>query len=266
MKKEDRDNALTRYLLSIQEEYSKNYEEATAEINKQAIHDLRVSLKKLKSSLTLLGILVPEFESKIIFKSTRSLFKKLGKIRDLQVTASLIQNNDIFRKRGGKRFHKFLERRIKRKESHLKKWVSHFESNSIEETFFEAINHSKQLVDSWILDSSTILIRTLKSEISDYKSTELHRARISLKQVHHTMDICHNIDPDFLTGEINTDQLGKIEKLLGDWHDQVILKSILIKYIKKNKNSGMKKFYNQTEKSIKSSVIETKKEFKKIGL
>lgn len=62
----------------------------------EAIHQLRVNLKKINAIFRLLGFVIPEsFKAKEAFKSLKELFDLMGMVRDLQIARQIIAHSDL---------------------------------------------------------------------------------------------------------------------------------------------------------------------------
>ncbi|MFN8298165.1 MAG: CHAD domain-containing protein [Chitinophagales bacterium] len=62
--------------------------------NKEAMHELRVSLKKLDALFWLANKLLPDFKRRKLYSTYHNLFKRAGIIRDAQVQLELLETFD----------------------------------------------------------------------------------------------------------------------------------------------------------------------------
>lgn len=85
-------NFILIYWRKEQKEFSKNFEILRKYTDKNAVHDLRVAIKKMRSCLKLCFFITGKKDWKSLFGETKKLFGVLGKQRDLEVCLELIES------------------------------------------------------------------------------------------------------------------------------------------------------------------------------
>ena len=83
-------NFILIYWKKEQVEFNKNLEILGNGPDKNAVHDLRVAIKKLRACLKLYVIITEKKEGKELFNETRNLFSILGKERDIEICLELL--------------------------------------------------------------------------------------------------------------------------------------------------------------------------------
>lgn len=210
------------YTRSLLVQISSDIEKVTSTFDMEEIHDLRVGIKRLRSLLLLLTRLDPEINAKengLVFKS---LFKKIGRIRDVQIPLQIVSNLNDQSDLNLKSVIKQLRREVKQRIKETIQWIQANPVNYKNEV--EKINKlarqtpcSERRVKNYLKD----LWSTMCLDKSRYNWKEWHKKRVGLKRYHHTLDI---IAGSGLI-EIQDEDLKIIrtaEQLMGDWHDLVI--------------------------------------------
>ena len=87
---------IAAYLLKYLEQFRLNLETAVAEFDPEAIHEYRVSVKRIRAIIRALNRIYddPIFPKKLI-QPLREMFKAGGTIRDDQVQIGLVENVEI---------------------------------------------------------------------------------------------------------------------------------------------------------------------------
>ena len=189
----------------------------------EAIHEMRVAVKKLRSLSKMFKVIFPDsFNTKICFKYLRKIFKSASDIRDSHVMTGLVNQyksdksdySDLclyftnLEKNGINVFKKVVA--LNRKHAYI--------------TIFESIeNLNKKVVDA---STDTKIYLYIKKKISDLSELlriatndkSIHKLRIRLKELNFILDV-QNDDEKKQT----VSGLKNIASDLGRWHDKIIL-------------------------------------------
>jgi len=209
----------------------------------ELVHELRLSIKKLRAFLKLAEqICLTDMAEHIHIKHrVRQLFKVSGQLRDIQVQIQILSS---FQEKTGIDYLEFrnwlLKREVKR--------ISRFSKNpkqvvpqAIAESTHQKIG--KLLADSTdesILDGAMKVLVGLYSEAKSLSAgnlddRNLHRIRTITKQMRYVLNIMHHSYPDFVFNEISVETLREIEVAAGHWHDNLVRIEMLEKFINKMK-------------------------------
>ena len=220
-------NHLTLHLDELFDQAITSYTKIRTGEEVEAIHQLRVSLKKINAIFRLLSLVSPEtFNAKSTFKPLKKLFDRLGKVRDLQIAQQVIAHYDLERTAYSANLETFINKRLLLAQNQLivcsKKHtgVNHFEQviNAVQK--LRPIGKARWLSGSsqYVLNQGQLIEALVRSR----KRDKWHKIRIAVKRIRFVIDWALSLDSDY----IPSDQYKKIRilgELLGDWHDRVIV-------------------------------------------
>ena len=177
------------------------------EVNKEDIHKLRTTIKKLRTFNILLDGLL--FRDKDFPIELKNLFNKLGEIRDIQIQQKILDEyeDNIFKKNLSLLYnHK----------------ISLFEINTDFDNEFQYLSDKLDKVEDYHIDDQIII--NIKSHIENsfneiYNMMEnispsiLHSIRSKLKRIYYTL---------ILLGEKN-EKMYDVQEVIGLWHDYDVI-------------------------------------------
>jgi len=211
-----------------------------SKISEEDIHKLRVAIKRIKSLSELILFCVPDFKSKKFLKRYNKIFSAAGKARELQLEISMLKNLEIFD--SVKNYGHHLNMILKKKKRRLfslsdSEMIHKLEKRSqIILRCFDTVSKNKV---NRFLEEKTDEIRKLM-ETRNLKTEEVHRLRKILKELYYTVLIFRVKDDRFK-------YIDDFQELLGQWHNDVVLKG----YLEKAVNSGQLR--NKENKIIKEA-------------
>lgn len=233
-----------------------NLAKLTQQQETNAIHDLRVAIKKLRAYLKLMAILVSDIDKETGFEKTEQLFDVLGKLRDIEIGLSLLQSFEKENKKTYTAFRFQLKTALQRTEIWAQNALNKYDSKELIALTGEIEQRFKEADQQKLLDKTgTILEKEIKKLKRDVKhfSHQPHEMRKTLKNVFYWISIC----PKELL--INDGQLKKLKKsldLLGDWQDHEMLYQ-KIKHFRKDFVPGSREEYlllKELEKNIEDKM------------
>ena len=177
------------------------------EVNKEDIHKLRTTIKKLKTFNILLDGL--RFREKDFPIELKNLFNKLGEIRDIQIQQKILNEYD------DNIFNKNLSLLYNHK-------ISLFEINKDFDKELQYLNDKLDKVEDYHIDEQIII--NIKNHIENsfneiYNMMEnispsiLHDIRIKFKRIYYTL---------ILLGEKN-EKMYDLQEVIGLWHDYDVI-------------------------------------------
>lgn len=199
-------------------------------LDQEAIHDLRVSIKKLRSYYRLYVNILAKDKDAVFSLATKKLFSVLGRQRNIEISIELFQKLNGEKKISEleKHFKLFLEETKQSSRSVLK----HYAPVELRKSTLEIEKNSSQLEDEKIKRD---LLRLFKNSIADVKkhlkdfSENYHIARKKLKDIFYWNEI---LPENFYFKKQELKSLKTILDHLGDAQDLVVLRSNL-KYFRK---------------------------------
>jgi len=179
-------------------------------------HQLRVEIKKTKALFAVIEFCTNEFSSKEYYKLLKPLFKKAGRIRDLQLE---MQEMDSYKLSGP--FPGYLQ------------WLEDERSKAADEFFSlvddelrkdmratcNAISHflehvHKKEVDKYINSKKGNIIRLIKRR--NYTDDQVHTMRKLLKEFFYTKKMISSKD-------IPVTKTNELQDIMGKWHDHLVM-------------------------------------------
>lgn len=227
--------------------------------NNENIHQLRLSVKRIRALITFLQYLNGEKSGKEYLKALKKIYKAAGETRDTQVQLSGIKTyekrldikyilyRDYLIKSEAKSFEQLIAASNKFSPEPLEK-LEKVLTKILEEHSEE---HIKQKA-SGIFDHKLKRIAKLHKLPTD-KNKNLHEIRKILKEARYLLSVFSGGIGDFKVLSLNYERLKEIEKTLGKWHDQVNAEIYLKRFFKNTalQDKGEIMRYKILEKSIR---------------
>ncbi|MBM4157719.1 MAG: CHAD domain-containing protein [Ignavibacteria bacterium] len=225
MKKAD---LLYKYYTAEEKKFSKNLNHTYNFKDKEIIHDLRLSLKKIKSFLELIQFLNDEINVLKYYKQYKKIFKMAGSIRDIHIEEKMIETiedkyNLTFA--GIKTYLKELEEENKKNLNAIVSGYDWVLSGKINKKISKIIS-SKMESDAKLRVLRRInsykgnIIKTLN--IENLNEIHLHRFRRDLKNFMYSLNTFTFLLQNRDEYKKFIKEIDKIQELLGKWHDYII--------------------------------------------
>jgi len=211
------------------EEIRRHFALASQTFDEEAIHQLRVEIKRLKALFQLLEELSAGFEAKQSLLPVRPLYKASGRIRDLQVQAGLAQQ---WIEESGSNvpldaFRQHLAGLEQQAQAGFQEECQVFDASvlaAMEKTVERIITH---LSADQARRRAEALLQGLQRELlergqASKPEDNLHPLRILAKRTRHTAELLQMClsNPGLLIEA--ADAVRDIEQALGQWHDQEV--------------------------------------------
>jgi CHAD domain-containing protein len=217
-------------------EISDSFAPAAQTFDHEAIHDLRVAIKRVKACFILANCIDPGFKVKKHFLRFRKLFKSCAELRDIQIQLGLakeipessgfpvdeyiifLQNREMkAQDRFGRVVRKFsLKKLLKKRKKVRKALVTAGEDTArlaARERLNRLVGEMKDMADGAVLKDET-----------------MHRLRSLAKSAHYTREI---VDRGSESGDVRSDFIVRIKRVhqaLGKWHDYDVALGYLEKF------------------------------------
>ena len=193
----------------------------------EAIHDMRVAVKKLRASYLLLAELDKDKYLEKELTAIKPLYRASGKLRDLQLKEALLTKN--FRSRRHDYIHAFI---LRLKHHHNQVFIEQARNCQSEYlSDFAALSRSLLLAcpeaefNHIIQKRISSHIHTARMYVANAVSIrDLHLARRYTKQVYHIMMMSGIVSWSDLQARFTRRNLKSVEESIGNWHDHVQLK------------------------------------------
>jgi len=218
---------LSRYFYAQQVAFEKNYPLIGDRSELEAIHDIRVSIKKLRSLFKLIGFITPErFNIGKSYKPFRRIFKKLGFTRDIQVQREILnfyedQLDVLFGD-----YSLYLRDLEEEQRDKIEHWIKNYRFPDWKKFYILIWDIVGMEGQSLIIKKANDYIDNKLNEIKDLLPAEdnktLHLIRRLLKEIRYVIDCIVNLSTEDNEYSVLHKNIKLIEDDLGNWHDRVV--------------------------------------------
>ena len=220
-------NLILKNWLQQEKVFNENLTLSRKRPTKLSVHDLRVSIKKMRSYLRLKEELTKD-EWKQSFSKISALFKSFGMLRDYDMSLTLIRKLERKELLSFISFKEYLSvnRSLTRKWAKQDALKFNEQEPDVFNQQFDFLPDSKEEVCEKIIQLSAFKIKKVKN-LAKHFQKNAHEIRKQLKDLYYWLKIC----PKGVTeGFINMRVLDRILTYLGNWQDHVILKKKIKQY------------------------------------
>lgn len=202
------------------------------DFDKDCIHRFRLEIKKLKAVMQLVHSAQKSFDNKKKYGIIRPLYKDLGAIRETQIQQEAFNENSknykaTFRKKYKQlldeelfqrqqvvleNFDESIIKSLKKIKRQIKKALKNMSSNDFKNYFKARISKLRKTFDS-----------------IDFSDKKMHSMRKFIKEIKFNTRYKHKLAEKWLSKyNISSTLLEDLQKLLGQWQDNVVLKEKLV--------------------------------------
>ncbi|MBN1250703.1 MAG: CHAD domain-containing protein [Bacteroidales bacterium] len=243
---------LEQYLTLQENIFSKNYDKSITTFDVDAIHDLRVSIKRLNTLYRLLELIDSNnFVYKKNFKELRKIFKLAGIVRDYQIIEYLINQNYSQLKNIN-----ILSNFIKgKKEIAIKQFIKSKKKLNLENVKNSILNAKNTIAKSFDNDIDLAQNKLIKENIDLFNkeiNNNLHKARKKLKNYLYLIEM-QAIDDELKSKVFQNIKL--IASYIGNWHDIIIIENEIKKYKSSHNNEINFEDIKNNNKKLKQNYL-----------
>ncbi|MBN2175591.1 MAG: CHAD domain-containing protein [Bacteroidales bacterium] len=237
-------NRIEKYFIKQLTAFEKNFKKSKKEFDIEAIHEMRLSIKRTKALFLFFEYIDPDnFNARNEFKSIKHLFKMAGNIRDIQVQIRLVKNI----RKGGKNKYKPYIKHLRAKETEA---IVIFNKEVKESLHQEVITNQDKILnvlrevtnEERIREKTITLLNDKISHIDKLrkdlgKEENIHEIRTTIKQIQYLFAFTKKYVSKKLFLQLSKKKLKKIENIFGDWHDRVNGLNLLTNYLESNQET-----------------------------
>lgn len=226
----NKNNYILIYWNAILVDFSENITRCKKRLTKKAIHDLRVDIKRIRSTLRFRKRLSGK-KWKDNFKASKDLFKALGSVRDFDMSVSTLRKYSKNENLQFPELIKYLARRRTAQARKIKEDINLFDHFLILQFNPEIYRFAGPM-------SNLVIVRKIKLAVkSELKKTRalsknfdknIHQIRKQLKNVYYWLKM---IPKEKFRDLIDIQILDKSLDKLGKWQDLFILKGNINSYL-----------------------------------
>lgn len=227
----------------------------------EAVHEMRVAVKKLRSLLKMFKILFPDSKNKnISFQYLRNIFKSAANIRDSHVMTALI-NQYITNSSGCNDLLLYFKNIENEGINSFNKVVAETKQQAIKTSFEYSEELKKNKVNTETNNKIDLYVKKKIIDLSELLKTatnnkSVHKFRIKLKELNFIL----GVQDDNKKQKIIT-VMKSLASELGLWHDKIILINHMEKFYMNLKNNIDLREYKKLQNLLFS---ESKNESKNI--
>ncbi len=217
------DNPILRHWQIELKVFNKNLSILQQQLDTDAIHDLRVAIKKLRSYFKLYVTLFDKKDIGNHFSKTKELFSVLGKHRNIEMSRQLVLLSAEKNKQSLNSLLAYLEMLQNQTGKYCRQTIEHYEKTDLNDltirmrTDFK--NYSIEETSDKLRGQIEISFERIKHDLKHFKEKS-HVVRKELKDIFYRLKIFENDSPA-ITAQIEA--IDKILNHLGDTQDNEVL-------------------------------------------
>jgi len=203
---------------------TKYYGTSLDEFTVDSIHDLRVSIKRLRALNRMVKWIEPEWNQKKSFKPIRSLFKRAGKARDIHVQQELVRDYTAKLDLNLSEYYNSLKQKeLKAKKKYLK-FAEKFDLIVLEKNWNDLAETLKEYTPESLTDNIRKCLGDNLEQLISYKNKagleqdDYHKIRILSKESRYILEVLQICVPETDFKELDI-KIRDLHRALGKWHD-----------------------------------------------
>lgn len=211
--------------------------------SKDAVHDVRVCIKRIRAFLKLFDLKKKNKKiRKLLKKPLKSIFRAAGNIRDIEVQITLLADYENLLE---KKFHvvaDYLGKKSEKKRSILRTLLERIPKDVLhtfqEEVVREIESVQERRLNKLIVKSlKKITIKSKKSK-NRFLPASLHKQRKLLKEIRFCFEMTGDISSNLHT-QAQISEIKEVEDILGKWHDYNLFKRLVERVTQRLKKSDV---------------------------
>ncbi len=215
----DETNLIARYWKETQDVFDTNLTTLQKQADKEATHDLRVAIKKLRAYFHLYTLLSGTGEDWL--KDTESLFQVTGRQRDVEICMDLLSAYSKEHRYRFRELNEYFSDMLKKTKAWSVLAVKSYPTEELQK-IADLVKHDPCLEDPQQLKREIRTIIDKKIAEVKHHFSRPHKVRQLLKEVYYWLTLLQTADAE---EEYHAKDLHKILDELGNWQDyEVFLK------------------------------------------
>jgi CHAD domain-containing protein len=272
------DSLLNKYFFYQFNRFENYLHQARKEINNEVIHELRVSLKKLRAVHQFCCWAAPQGAKGVKFPNAlKTIFKKAGKLRDLHIQFELAGNYKELKNFDTDVYFYYLSFLEKSANHSFKLALKNGKPAIIEKSRkalykLVKLNHKVDLQKKIPEFIKERILESIELAHKPGKEDNIHEIRRNLKVCYYMTEVLLMNDKVEPTVLITSRKLKELSTISGNWHDKEIMKEMLIEMLELIENKKNEQFVRyldliefvtrENQKVLKNFVYRINKELK----
>lgn len=214
---------LRQYYEGLDRDFHQHFTDVLYREEEETVHQMRVNLKKQTSFFQLLEELDEEFSSQLAFQTLSDLYKKAGRVRNIQVERAVV-SKDESRLRVDHAFSEWLLRQEEKQREKLEQFEANYSLVPVRELSRHVIDCIRVLPTRSIQQGMPRYFRKaiqrLRVDGEELNEAHLHDLRKGIKELYYNLLLLDLLLPQKLARKSFMRRLNKWQNLLGKWHDK----------------------------------------------
>jgi len=214
---------LRQYYETLDRDFHQHFTDVLYQYEDETVHQMRVNLKKQTSFFRLLEVLDEEFSADLAFETLSRLYKKAGRVRDVQVERAVV-SKDESRLRLDHAFSEWLQQREAEQREKLERFEANYSLVPVRELSRHIIDRVRVLPTRHIQEGMpryfAQALRRLRVDLEELDQDHLHDLRKGIKELYYNLLLLDLLLPQKLSKKSFMRRLNKWQNLLGKWHDK----------------------------------------------
>ena len=231
-------NFILFYWEEEQKVFNKNLEILSKGLDKNAVHDIRVAIKKMRACLKLYGIITKKKDWQDLFTETKNLFAVLGKERDVEMCLELLQDDEKENKTDYANIKIYLQSILQTMQTWSQKALKTYHKTGLTDLTSLLSEGADTVTKKWLIEKTIDAINDHLHQIKDYYK-QPHKIRKLLKDVYYWLKMLPK------NAIANNSLEKKLEKILdgfGNWQNDEMLLTKTKHYRKDNLPDSFEEF------------------------
>lgn len=246
--------------------FKKHYLYAYNPGNREAIHDYRVSLKRIRLLMKYLGEISETMRLRNAFKKARlnKVFKTGGILREIQINRKLLKEYENKENRKFRDFRFYMKKKeVKARRKFREVWKK-FSFRRLYNFRLRLIRAYTDTPESFITEHLDIFLNNRLQQIENLvkdKEVEnhLHRIRKLTKDIKYLLELSELSKKDIGSLKLNIERITLLEDLIGKWHDYLVFKeecNAFEEYLIKRNADDKHLIYSELREHVSSDYSE----------
>ena len=217
--------------------FSDQFASASSFPSSGAVHDMRVSLKRLRTFFNLAESINSAFDGEKAFAPARKLFRAAGKVRNLHVVEAKAREAVQAAFLELSEYYNWLKEEERREDKKFSRACRRFHKNFFALAWpslcLEVEGPAASRVGEGVENRLLALIREIKEKPSAQRGLRrLHFLRTRTKEARYALEIMQECGLTGDEGRLLNDRLRDVHQSLGRWHDEEVVLSSLREFRK----------------------------------
>ncbi|HLO32670.1 MAG TPA: CHAD domain-containing protein [Anaerolineales bacterium] len=237
------------------------------DFSKDAVHDLRTSLRRLLAALQVVAFFTSRSRAQKLSDRLEEQLDDFSDLRDLQVLLDKVSEN-INTLPELEPFQDYLEKHEKRKQRAGEKHVKNFKLGGINKRLLkirQAVEDlSAQELDDKLpqaVDEAYLTVMQRYGEIDPAQLVTIHHLRVAFKKFRYMVETIYPCLPGFPDAQLK--RMHDYQTQMGDIHDLQVLLETLAQFAEGNDSydpRSVRRFYEQVLAKLLSAYVKNKEE------